>query len=125
MRRISYRALAPALLICAFLAQSGMARPLPIALVALTSPVSPGRDARLIVQTAPHTQCMLLAHYKSGSTVTDLALPKRADDAGRVTWTWRVDPKATPGTWPIIVHCSDEFKGNVEQRRLELSFVVR
>jgi len=68
---------------------------------------------------------MLLAHYKSGSTVTDLALPKRADDAGRVTWTWRVDPKATPGTWPIIVHCSDEFKGNVEQRRLELSFVVR
>ncbi len=125
MRRRAYQIPTLALLIWALLAQSAVARDLPLTLVALTSPVSPGRDARLTVQTAPHTQCMLLVHYKAGSTDTDLAVPKRADDAGRVSWTWRVDPKATPGTWPIIVHCSDEFKGNVEQRRLELPFVVR
>ncbi len=125
MRTTAYRALAPALLICAVLVQAGLARDLPLALVALTSPVHPGHDARLTVQTAPHTQCMLLVHYKAGSRDTDLALPKRADDAGRVSWTWRVDAKATPGPWPVIVHCSDEFKGNVEQRRLELPFVVR
>ena len=125
MRKRAYRALAPALLICAALVQVCLARDLPLTLVALTSPVRPGRDARLTVQTAPHTQCMLLVHYKAGSADTDLALPKRAGDAGRVSWTWRVDPKATPGTWPVIVHCSDEFKGSVEQRRLELPFMVR
>jgi hypothetical protein len=119
------RAVAAAFLLCALLAQPGLARELPLAVVALTSPVHPGGDARLTVQTAPHTQCMLLFHSKAGSADIDLALPKRADDAGRVSWTWRVDPKATPGTWPVIVHCSDEFKGSVEQRRIELPLTVR
>ena len=125
MRKIAYRALATALLICVLLVLEGTARDLPLALVALTSPVHPGRDARLTVQTAPGTQCMLLVRYKAGSAETELALPRRADTTGRVRWTWRIDPKATPGTWPILVHCSDEFKGSVEQRRLELPFVVR
>ena len=125
MRKTASRVLVPALVICGVLVQAALARDLPLALVALTSPVHPGHDARLTVQTAPHTQCMLLVHYKAGPTDADLALPKRADDAGRVSWTWRVDPKAIPGTWPVIVHCSDEFKGSVEQRRLELPFIVR
>jgi hypothetical protein len=101
------------------------ARDLPLTLVALTSPVHPGQDARLTVQTDPHTQCMMLVQYKSGGSITELPVPKRADDRGRVSWTWRIDPRATPGTWPIIVHCSDDFKGNVEQRRLDITFVVR
>lgn len=122
---IAFRAPALALLTCAVLAQPGLGRDLPLALVGLTSPVHPGRAASITVQTGPRTQCMLLWHYKAGASDADVAVPKRADANGRVTWMWRVDPHASPGTWPVIVHCSDEFKGSVEQRRLELPFVVQ
>ena len=98
---------------------------LPLSLVALTSPVTRGHDARVTVQTAPHTQCMLLVHYKSASTTVNLAVPKRSDNRGQVSWTWRVTPDVTPGTWPLTVHCSDESHGNVIQTRLDLPFVVR
>jgi hypothetical protein len=114
-----------ALLTCFLLVRPGLGRDLPLALVDLTSPVHPGRDARLTVQTDPHTQCMLLWYYKAGSADASVALPKRADATGRITWTWRVSPQAAPGAWPVIVHCHDEFKGSVEQRRLELPFAVR
>jgi hypothetical protein len=101
------------------------ARDLPLQLVGVTSPVRAGHDARLTVRTAPRTQCMLLFHYTAGGEATTLTVPKRADDRGRVSWAWRVDSRTAPGTWPIIVHCSDDFKGSVEQRRLEIPFVVR
>jgi hypothetical protein len=110
---------------CVLLARSGLGRDLPLALVRLTSPVRPGRDAELIVRTDPGTQCMLLWHYKTAAADQNVALPRRADASGRITWTWRVDPQAARGMWPVIVHCHDEFKGSVEQRRLELPFVVR
>jgi hypothetical protein len=121
---IAFRAATLALLACS-VAQPGLGRDLPLTLVGLTSPVNRGRAASITVQTDPHTQCMLLWHYKAGATDADVALPKRADANGRVTWMWRVDPHATPGTWPVIVHCSDEFKGSVEQRRLDLPLVVQ
>ena len=125
MRTTVSLVLLSALWICAFFVQPGLARDLPLTLVALTSPVRPGGNASVTVQTDPRTQCMLLVHYKARGAEANLALPKRADKAGRVSWTWRVDPQAAPGTWPVIVHCHDEFKGSVEQRRLELSFRVR
>jgi hypothetical protein len=68
---------------------------------------------------------MLLVQYRRGGATSDLALPQRSDDAGRVAWTWRVDPKATPGRWPLLVHCTKEFKGNVEQGRLETTYEIR
>lgn len=125
MRTTASLTLSSALWICAFFVQAGLARDLPLTLVALTSPVPPGGNASVTVQTDPRTQCMLLVHYKARGAEANLAIPKRADKAGRVSWTWRVDPKATPGTWPVIVHCSDEFKGSVEQRRIELPLTVR
>lgn len=114
-----------ALAALALVVSSAGARNLPLTLLALTSPVQRGRDARLTVRTAPDVQCMLLVQYKVGAAPADLAMPKRADRKGLVSWTWRIDPRAAPGTWPLIVHCTDEFKGSVEQRRLEIPLVVR
>jgi len=129
MSRMVCRALMSGLVLGALIASPSAppaaARELPLTLITLTSPVSRGHDARVAVRTAPGTQCMLLFHYKAGAAVRNLAMPKRADGKGRVSWRWRVDPKAVPGPWPIVVHCTDEFKGNVEQRRLEMPFVVR
>ncbi len=124
MRATVSLVLVSALWICAFFVQPGLARDLPLTLVALTSPVRPGGNASVTVQTDPRTQCMLLVHYKTRAAEANLALPKRADKAGRVSWTWRIAPNAVPGAWPVIVHCHDEFKGSVEQRRLDLSLTV-
>jgi len=124
MRTTVCLVLASTMWICALGAQPSLARDLPLALVALTSPVHPGGEASVTVQTDPRTQCMLLVHYKTRAAEANLALPKRADKAGRVSWTWRVAPNAVPGTWPVIVHCHDEFKGSVEQRRLEFALKV-
>jgi hypothetical protein len=107
------------------IAQPAGGRELPLTVIAFTSPVSRGHAARVDVRTAPGTECMLLFHYETAGTARNLAMPKRADVKGRVSWRWRVDPKATPGSWPIVVRCTDAFKGNVEQRRLEMPFVVR
>ena len=98
---------------------------LPLGLVALTSPVRVGHDARITVQTAPDVECMLVLYYRSSAGDIDLSIPKRADRRGLVTWTWRVSLTAAPGSWPLIVHCTDSLKGNVQQRRLEIPFVVR
>jgi hypothetical protein len=98
---------------------------LPVAVVALTSPVARGADARLTIKTSPHTQCELLVYYKAAPASINLAFPKRSDDQGRVSWTWRVDRGVTPGNWPLTVHCTDEFKGSIVQSRLEVPFTVR
>jgi hypothetical protein len=116
---------AAVLLMGGALAADGAAKELPLALVALTSPVRAGQDARITVQTAPDVECMLLLSYKTRSGDVDFSLPKRADRKGIVAWVWRVSPAAARGSWPLIVHCTDSFKGNVQQRRLETSFVVR
>ena len=125
MRIIGSWGAAAALMVCGPPAVDAVARELPLTLVALTSPVQAGHDARVTVQTSPDVECMLLLSYKSGSGDVDLSLPKRADRNGIVTWAWRVSPAAARGNWPLIVHCTDSFKGNVQQRRLEISFAVR
>lgn len=101
------------------------ARDFPLTLVSFTSPVLRGRQAQVVVRTLPHLPCMLLVQYTIAGRRNDLVLPQRSDDNGRVSWTWRVDPQTAPGSWPVIVHCTKEFKGNVEQARLETTVTVR
>ena len=101
------------------------AGPLPFQVVSLTSQVQRGREGAVTVQTAPRAKCVLMVRYHVGSKDTSVYVRKSADKAGRVSWTWHVDPRATPGSWPLLVHCTDEDKGQVSQAKLETSFVVR
>jgi hypothetical protein len=101
------------------------AQTLPLEIATLTSPVRPGQSARVVVRTAPRTACLLIVHYNIGPKGFGLTARKTADPRGIVTWIWRVDPKATPGTWPIIVHCTKEDRPGLAWARLETSFVVR
>lgn len=98
---------------------------LPFKVVSLTSVVRRGDDGAVAVQTAPRAKCVLMVHYQSGPKAMSVNDRKTADQRGRVTWTWHVDAHATPGSWPILVHCTDEERGQVYQARLETSFVVR
>lgn len=96
-------------------------RRLTVVQVHLTSPVSPGSDATLTVQTLPGAGCTITVHYKSGPSRAHGLVPKTADRQGLVSWTWRVGTRTTPGTWPIVVRC---VLGSSEGT-LETSFEVR
>jgi len=120
MGRILAFALAVALLLAVALSPV-RAQPLQVRLVALTSPVSPGADATLTVQTAPGAMCLITVRYKSGPSTARGLVPKPAGGRGIVTWTWRVGTRTTPGRWPISVTCS----AGGRQGALETTFEVR
>lgn len=92
-----------------------------VALVSLTSPVSPGGTATITVQTMPGARCLITVRYKSGPSRAAGLASKMADSKGRASWTWRVGTRTTPGEWPIFVTCSS----GEEEATLETSFVVR
>jgi hypothetical protein len=93
---------------------------LPLALVALTSPVSHGNAASISVKTAPGAACMITVIYKSGPSRAKGLTSKTADNRGMVSWTWIVGTRTTPGKWPISVSCS----GGGKHGTLETSIVV-
>jgi hypothetical protein len=85
-----------------------------IRLVQVTSPVSAGSDASLTVTVSPVQTCSITVNYKSGPSEAAGLYPKRGS---RITWTWTVGTRTTPGRWPIIVSCGSG-------RSLTTSFVV-
>jgi len=94
---------------------------LEVKLVSVTSPVSPGDDATITVQTAPGATCLITVRYKSGPSKARGLSPKAADSQGRLSWTWRVGSRTSQGTWPITVTCNS----GGQQATLQASFVVR
>ncbi len=113
--------LIPVLSLIVALAPVASAQQLQVKLVSLTSPVSPGSDATVVVQTVPNASCSITVIYKSGPSRASGLVPKTSDNKGNVSWTWRVGTRTTAGKWPIIATCS--AGGN--QGKLETAFVVR
>jgi hypothetical protein len=72
-------------------------------------------------QTALNASCWITVIYKSGPGRARGLFPQSADGRGRVTWTWRVGTRTTPGRWSLIVTCS----AGGRQGTLETAFVVR
>jgi hypothetical protein len=48
--------------------------------------------------------CSIVVEYKSGPSRAHGLNPKRPV-RGRVSWTWLVGTRTTPGRWPIFVSC--------------------
>jgi hypothetical protein len=73
-------------------------------LVRVTSPVSRGNQATLVARVVPRRVCSITVTYKSGPSHAAGLYPKRPS-GGRVSWTWKVGTRTTPGRWPIRVSC--------------------
>jgi hypothetical protein len=72
----------------------------------LSSPVAPGSDASVSVQTNPGSTCTIVVAYsKSNSTAAGL-IAATADAFGSVNWDWTVDANAPLGTWPVKITCT-------------------
>jgi hypothetical protein len=73
-------------------------------LVSVTSPIGAGYYARLTAAVSPSRTCSITVYYKSGPSHASGLYPKRPS-GGRVSWTWKVGTRTTPGRWPIVVSC--------------------
>jgi S1-C subfamily serine protease len=78
---------------------------LSIRITSITSPVSPGTNARVEIQTTPGAECAITVVYKSGPSRARGLEPGVADTGGQIAWVWRVGTNTTPGTWPIFIEC--------------------
>jgi hypothetical protein len=73
-----------------------------VRLATVTSPISHGSYATLTVMVSPAATCSITVYYKSGASRAAGLYPKRGS---RISWTWKVGTRTTPGRWPIIVSC--------------------
>jgi len=85
-----------------------------VRLVSVTSPISHGSYATLTVSVTPTATCSPAVYYRSGRSRAAGLYPKRG---ARISWTWKVGTRTTPGRWPIIVSCGSSGS-------LRTSFVV-
>lgn len=67
--------------------------------------VSRGSTVSVTVKTKPGDRCSITVIYKSGASTAQGLVPKQANDAGTVSWSWKVGTRTTPGTWPVIISC--------------------
>ncbi len=70
--------------------------------VSITSPISAGSYATLTVAVSPARTCSITVYYKSGPSSAAGLYPKRGS---RISWTWKVGTRTTPGRWAIVVSC--------------------
>jgi hypothetical protein len=66
-------------------------------------PTAQGPDATLTARTAPGASCSIVINYKSGPSNARGLETKTGDVNGRVSWTWKVGPLTTPGSYRIDV----------------------
>jgi hypothetical protein len=85
-----------------------------VRLVSVTSPLRHGAYATLAVAASPAQTCSITVYYKSGPSGAAGLYPKRGT---RISWTWKVGTRTTPGRWPIAVSCGSAGS-------LQTSFVV-
>jgi hypothetical protein len=85
-----------------------------VRLVQVTSPVSAGSEASVTVAVSPAQTCSITVNYKSGFSQAAGLYPQRGT---RITWTWTVGSRTTPGRWPIVVSCT-------RSGSIQTSFVV-
>jgi hypothetical protein len=104
MKRTLFGAVA-AVVAASAIAGSAGASSASVRLVRVTSPVSAGSYATLVARVAPsRVTCSITVYYKSGPSHAAGLYAKRPI-AGRVSWTWKVGTRTTPGRWPIRVSC--------------------
>jgi hypothetical protein len=88
-----------------------------VRLINVTSPASPGSYATLRASVSSSRTCSITVNYMSGPSHAQGLYSKRPV-RGRISWTWMVGTRTTPGRWGIVVSCGSSGT-------LRTSFVVR
>jgi hypothetical protein len=79
---------------------------LTLTFASLTSPISRGSHATAVASTTAGAGCSIVVEYASGPSQATGLGPRIASPASSVSWTWKVGPRTTPGSWPVTITCS-------------------
>ncbi|NTW96630.1 MAG: DUF5011 domain-containing protein [Erysipelotrichaceae bacterium] len=71
--------------------------------ISLTSPISAGSYATIVVQGKADKEYSIAVYYKSGASTAAGLEDMVADSSGQVSWTWKVGTRTTPGSWKIVI----------------------
>ena len=74
-----------------------------LTLLSLTSPIEAGKQATLTAQGLPGTEYSIAVRYASGNSTAAGLEPQRADENGRLEWTFRVSSRVAAGEYPVTV----------------------
>lgn len=77
------------------------------AVQSLTSPITAGSNASIIIKTNASANCTIVVMYDKVASVDSGLVPKVADEFGIATWTWTVEASVPLGTWPVKVICAN------------------
>ena len=64
--------------------------------------------ATLSINAQPGVVYYIAVYYNSGASTAEGLVPKQADGAGNVSWTWKIGGRTAPGTYRV------EISGNGE-----------
>ena len=65
--------------------------------------ISRNNTAKVTIKGLPNTKYSITVYYKSGASSASGLESKISDADGYVTWTWKIGPKTSPGTFRIVV----------------------
>lgn len=86
----------------------------------VTSPVTPGSNASIMVKTNPDVNCTISVVYDKTPSKDSGLKDKKADKYGLVEWTWTVEPNVPLGSWPIKVTCANKKNSAMVQNDLKI-----
>ena len=89
------------------------AAPLPVPALAAksvtitTAPgtVRRGATAYVAVNAWSKATCSISVYYKSGRSTAQGLYTKTAPTSGKLSWSWKVGTRTTPGSWPVTITC--------------------
>lgn len=87
----------------------------------LTSPVAPGANASVTVQTNPGSVCDIKVVYNDTPSTDSGLVKKTADDYGQVIWTWTIEQTVPAGKWPVKITCLFNKKSAFVQGELAVA----
>jgi len=86
----------------------------------ITSPVTPGSNVALDVQTLGGSTCTITAVYNKIPSTDSGLKQKTADTYGVISWSWTVGADTPLGSWPVTVTCTHNQKTAVVQSMLSV-----
>lgn len=85
------------------------AGPIGASIQTLSSPVTPGSNASVMVRTNPQATCVITVEYANKTQSKDSGLTqKKSDEYGIVQWAWTVEPTVPEGVSPVTVTCANQ-----------------
>jgi micrococcal nuclease len=86
--------------------------PSSLSVISYTENTLQGEIASITIQGKPNTEYVITVTYKSGPSQAQGLEPQTSNASGKVTWSWKVGSRTTPGPYPI------EIKGGGESTKV-------